>query len=141
MAYADQADMEARFSTDDLIGLTDRGTPPAGAIDTAVLNAALDDATGEMNSYLGRRYAVPLASIPNDVKIKCVMIAYYRLHRDSVPEKVRKDYEDALRWLRDVSTGVVVLDVDLAPAPAGSSDGAEIEAPDRIFATDKMGGF
>ena len=141
MPYASQADMEARFSTIDLVNLTDRGDPATGDIDPTVLDAALDDASRIMDGYIARRYAVPLASVSNDVTIKCVMIAYYLLHRDSVPEKVRSDYNDALKWLRDVSTGNVILDVALAAAPAGSSDAAEIEAPDRIFTNDTMGGF
>ncbi|WP_374653117.1 gp436 family protein [Dongia sp.] len=141
MSYANQADMVARCSVADLIALTDRVEPPANVIDTVVLQAALDQATGLMDGYLAGQYTVPLATPTDDVKLRCVHLTYYLLHRDTAPEKVRKDYEDALRWLRDVADGRIHLTGAQVPAPESSGNEAQIDAPDQIFTNSTMGGF
>lgn len=141
MPYATQTDMEEHCSESDLIALTDRADPPAGAIDADVLDAALVKASGLMDGYLKSRYVVPIAVVTADLTLRCVHIAYYLLHRDSAPDKVRKDYDDALRWLRDVADGRIVLTGTPAAAPEGSADSPQIDAPDRTFTSDNMSGF
>ena len=143
MAYATQADMEASFSAVDMIALTDRATPPAGAIDTDVLDAALINASSMMDGYFSRKYTVPLAAPSPDVVIRCVHLAYYLLHRDAVPDKVKLDYNGALSWLRDVSDGRVRLDGAQPLAPASDGDGVTFSTPGRTFSRDSFnqGGF
>lgn len=143
MPYATQADMEANFSVADLISLTDRDEPAAGVVDTTVLEAALASASRIMDGYFSRKYTTPLATPSLDVVIRCVHIAYYLLHRDSAPDKVMRDYNTALAWLRDVSDGRVRLDGAQAVAPASEGDGVAYGSPGRTFSRDSFdqGGF
>lgn len=106
MPYATQAEMLARFGEAELRQLTDRELPPTGDIVAAVLQRAMDDADAVVTGHLGGRYAVPLAApLPADVARVACDIARYMLHDLSAPELVRRHYEDALRWLRDVGEG------------------------------------
>lgn len=109
MSYAAQADMEDRFGEAEVIDLTDRAEPPAGAVDTTVLQAALDDADGIINSYIALQYALPLTSTPRTIALVACDIARYLLWDDRASEEVLRRYEAALSWLRDVAAGSVLL--------------------------------
>lgn len=134
MPYATQADMQTAFGADELIQLTDRADPPVGAIDTAVLDRALEAADGEIDSYLATRYALPLASVPVILRDCAADIARYRLHGRGVPERVEKAYQARVAWLRDVARGVAGIGVDtLTPASAGLP---EMTSAGRVFGRD-----
>jgi phage gp36-like protein len=108
--YATPADLIARYGEPELIDLTDRGPVATGAVVPAVAEAAIHDACGEVDAYLGVRYSVPVtAPLPVQLVAVTCDIARYRLHDDRPTEDVRKRYEDAVRWLRDVSRGGAVL--------------------------------
>ena len=66
---------------------------------------ALADADELINSYLGERYTLPLPEVPRMVVSVACDIARHRLHKEGLHEEVRKRYEDALRWLKDVAAG------------------------------------
>lgn len=109
MTYAAVADLVTRFGEAELIDLTDRADPPAGVIDMAVADGAIADAVGEIDAYLGMRYALPVSPLPSLLVMVTCDIARYRLHGSRVTEEVRARYEDAVRWLRDVSQGRAAL--------------------------------
>ena len=70
MAYATQAEMQSRFGEDEL-----------GTFDASTVEAALGDATVEMDGYLGGRYTLPLdettAESPLLVRICCDLARYF----------------------------------------------------------------
>lgn len=108
--YATVTDLVDRFGEPELIDLTDRAQPPAGTIDASVADAALADACGEADAYLGVRYSLPVtAPVPLVLVAVVCDIARYRLYENRATEEVRQRYEDAVRWLRDVSRGAAVL--------------------------------
>ncbi len=135
MSYASQADLETRFGAAELVALTDR--TGAGAIDGSVVERALADAVAMADSYLQRRHTLPLSSTPPALKPVVCDIARYKLHEDAPTEVVRRRYEDARDWLRDVAHGRVVLEAaspgssatpGLTPAPAAASHRAAYTA-------------
>lgn len=132
MAYASVADLVARFGEDELIDLTDRDEPRTGAVVEAVAQAAIADAAGEIDAYLGVRYALPVAPVPAHLVTVACDVARYRLHGVRVTEEVRTRYDDALRWLKDVAAGRALL-----PGAATASNGtagaalAEVVQPGR----------
>ena len=78
MPYATQTDLEQHFGLDELIELTDRATPPAGAIDADVLSHVQDAADGEIDGYIGMRYTLPLPSVPPRlVHLACDITRYH----------------------------------------------------------------
>ena len=134
--YASKQDMMTRFGEREMIQLTDRAVPPTGEIDDAVLALALADAGALIDSYVSRRYDLPLATTPVVVRGLCMTIARYTLHRGRHPEEVRKDYEDALDYLKQVSTGVAVLDVG-GSEPKSAPAQVVVDSAGRTFSRKK----
>src|SRR5690349_5413047 len=115
--YATQQDLVLAKGEAQILALTDRDTPPAGVIDADVVTQALGGASSTIDGYLRGRYAVPLQTVPDEIRDACIKLGFYTLHVNGVyPEGVQKDYDNTMRWLREISTGVVVLSVDAAPA-------------------------
>jgi len=107
MAYATQADMIALFGENIVINLTDRAA--TGSINTAVLASAITSAEGEIDSYIGAVYELPLPSTTDMLMTVCCNIARFRLMALEASEEVKIRYEDSIRWLRDVARGVATL--------------------------------
>lgn len=81
--------------------------------DETAITRALDDASSEIDGYIGSRYTLPLPTVPDVLRRICVDIALYRLMNLRALgdlEDARKRYEDAIRFLKDVIRGEVSLD-------------------------------
>ncbi len=138
MTYATQQNLIDRFGTTELAQLTDRtnGT----TIDAAVVAKALGDADAEINGYLATRYTLPLSPVPTIIeRLACDMARYY-LYEDRVTEQVKARYDTALKFLTNVSKGVITLGVDAASAAPAESGGAQVKAGDRVFTVGKADG-
>jgi phage gp36-like protein len=138
MAYATKQDMIDRFGLEEVIAITDRANPPAGVIDESVLTKALENATAEVNSE------AKLTGIINQTEqlanITCA-IARYHLS-DPCSDRVRKDYEDQLVFLRRVADGRSLLIGQDAAAPATQpADTIIVTAPPRIFTRESLKDF
>ena len=141
MSYASQIELVARYGEPMLLDLTDRASPPGGAIDAAVVAAALDDASAVIDGYLKGRYALPIAGAPPLLRDLCQVIAIYKLHRDTAADKIRNDYTDALKTLALIASGTIRLDVaGVEPASSGAS-GVRVTDRDRPLTADSMKGF
>lgn len=141
MTYATQADLVERYGEQMLIDLTDRATPAAGTIDSGVVDRALADTDAAIDGYLKGRYALPLATTPPLLRDLAQAIAVYKLHRNTVSNKVSEDYDGALRMLRDIGRGALRLDVaGIEPAASGTS-GVRTSDRARDLTPDNMKGF
>lgn len=139
--YASQDDLVGRFGEPELIQLTDRADPPAGAIDATVVAKALADADELINGYLaGGGVALPLASTPEIVKRLACDVARYFLSAAQPTETVRQNYEDALKTLRMIADGTMKLQVAGAVAD-GNESLAEISGEDRRLSRTTLKGF
>lgn len=138
--YASQQDLIDRFGQRELIELTDRADPPTGTIDAAVVAGALADAAEVINSYIGRRYDLPLAETPAVLRRVAADIARFYLHKDDPIEAARNAHAEALKWLKDLAEGRAVLDLageEAAPAEAT----VQIASQAKLFGRDKLDGF
>lgn len=114
MAYATTTDLEGRFEDDEeLTFLTDNVA--AGVPDTDVEQEVIDDAEGVVDSYVGMRYAVPVAGTDTQLvarlKSLTLDIASYKLEARTrkVSEARLKQYDDAILWLEKIAEGSVIL--------------------------------
>lgn len=105
-----------------------------------VLDKAMDDASVEIDGYLGCRYPLPLERTPPILNKYCVDIAIWNLYsrrHDSAPDVRKKRYENAVRFLEKVASGHIrILGPDSKPPPAsarvlGYSEPAEL-SDDRL---------
>ena len=113
------------MSYGDLTDLVNMGLPAnaLGALTTPQKQAALDDATDEMNTYFAGRYPLPLLTWDNAVKAKCCEIAAYRLMcirgfnpASGADVNYRLRYQDAIRWCEGVRNKAIHPTVTFAAA-------------------------
>lgn len=131
MVYATQQDIENRYGTDALLVIADRDDDQV--IDADVVSAALEDASAEIDSYVGAKYTLPLPTVPRVLSQLCVDIAFYKLSADvdMATEERRKRYDDAIDLLKRFSRGEVTLGL---PQPPQTTNGvAYMQAQPRRF--------
>ena len=139
MAYATVADMIARFGELEVLQLTDRNQE--GVIDKAVAKTALDDATAEIDAYLGR-FKRPFGKIPPLLVRLCCDIARYRLTAAQgvlITEEIRNRYKiDVLDLLRAMAKGEVQLGVDDSgeKVAAGEDGIVFVNGKNKVFGRD-----
>ncbi|WP_421780728.1 gp436 family protein [Kiloniella litopenaei] len=140
MTYSTIQDMQNQFGDDDLLSVADRDGD--NAMDLPVINAALDRASSEIDSYLATRYKLPLSSVDISVKGVCLDIAMYHLSQGAglVTEDKRQRYEDAIAWLRRVSDGKAALPGQQSPN-SPSPKPIVIAGPERQFRRDQLKGL
>lgn len=132
MALASIADMQTRFGDRELRLVA--GRDGAGAF-AEVVAAALADAQAEIVGLVGQAVTLDLDNPPLNLIRVCCDIARYRLYASNPPEVARKNYEDAVAFLKRVADGKASLDGGAAaPAEvAKPSLAAAVVAPDRLF--------
>lgn len=111
--YATVAEFEEEIGTDETVQLTNLDNPSAITINVTRLEKTLLAATGEINSYLATRYAIPVSPIPQVLKNYCIDIAWYRLAQNNTPEQFATRYNNAINRLKDIEKGQMLLVDDL----------------------------
>lgn len=140
MSYATQSDMTGKFTVREIVQLTDRADEPTGVIDVARLVASLSAADNLINSYIGARYALPLATVPELLVDLACDIARFNLYDSGATEEVRTRYEDAIARLRAISKGEAVLDV-AGIEPESRTDQVYADVGTRVMSRDRMRGL
>lgn len=141
MTYATQADMTARFGSEDLIRLTDRADPPLDVVDAVVLAAAQADAAATIDSFVVVRYTLPLSPIPLMLKnIECDL-AWFNLMRGRPTDDAQKRKDDAMRQLRDISAGKASLGVDAVGAAPTESGGVSFTSGAPVFTPETLSDY
>ncbi len=128
--YASSDDMVARYGTTEMIRLTVPDGQPMTAVNADQATASLLRASAQIDSYLRRRYQVPLDLVPSEIADACMTLARYDLsfgEQRDVPEQTRLAYKDKIEWLVGISKGTILLDLEEVP----TSDESFAQASDR----------
>lgn len=143
MPYASLDQLKAVIPPRDLELLTDfeqSGTPSDDR-----LVRALDDATAEINSYIGKVVmSLPLAEPPHILTVLCRDLAMHRLyvnlgHDMTTYQRLRKD---AIETLRDIKDGKTAIGDDGdGPSELTSPGVAMTDGPERLFTRDSLRGY
>lgn len=136
MSYATQADIIRLYGELILIQVADRdndGIPEPDAIDSAIALAS-----GEIDTAVSVRYAVPLTTVTADVMRICIDIAIYRLANvaGAVTTEIRQRYEDAKLDLTRLAKGTFGIGAKINVEPQSSETGgteAFISGSPRLF--------
>lgn len=139
--YATVQQLTDRFGAALLIALTDRAAVATGAIDNALVTKALTDASDVIDGYLAAKYALPLVTVPGVVADICQSIAIWKLHVTQPDEKIARDYQDALKNLRDIGAGISRIPVAGLEPQTTSGSGVQIVDRARPFTEENMTGF
>jgi phage gp36-like protein len=134
MAYATQADLvPLRMTVKDLTELTDDDN--SGEINAEIVTAALEEASGRVESYCRMRYVTPLQK-SDDVKALTLDITVYllfsRRRETAIGETVQQRFDQAIAFLKDIAASKASLDQpSTALQPQSSLGGPTISEKDR----------
>ena len=142
MSYATPQDIINRYSNQDLVQLTNED-PAAITINSAVLQQALDDASAEIDGYLGARFVLPLSDPPSVLNRLAADIAMYRVQSLRPIHDLadaRKRYDDAVAMLTRVAAGELTLGI-AADGRETAASADQAEGPARVFNRSTLKGF
>jgi phage gp36-like protein len=123
MAYASQADFVERFGVSQAQQLTDIWSPRLGAVNDAVLQTYLADASAEIDVHLAGRMSLPLVSPPAMLKVYCLDITRYRLMFGQPDARAVEAYKAAIAFLGKIASGVILLQAPAdVPVPSGMGE-------------------
>lgn len=144
MAYITNADIETRLGSQTYVQLTDDDGDGVG--DVGVIDEARLAAEGEANSYLARRYAVPVdvsrhAELAGILATITLDLVEFRLRgrRPPVSRSAERQHALAIRWLRAAAEGAIRLPA-LAEVAGSASGGpvAEARGPKRLLSREEL---
>lgn len=143
MSYATIAEFKAGIPRRDLVALTDLdyGTD---TIDDGRIQAALDDATAEIDSYIAKAVTLPLDPVPRILRTLCRDLALHRLYVNiGHSMEARKSLrDDAVAFLRSVSRGDAALGDGAGVPPEIVTPGvAMTDGAERQLTRDSLKGF
>lgn len=141
MSYASLDNLKDRYGERMLIGLTDRGDVALGVIDTDAVDRALADTDALIDGYLVARYALPITTTPAILTDLAQSIAIYKLHVGATDPKIERDHDNAIRTLKDISTGAIRLSIAGAEPSGTGASGARITDRERPLTAENMKGF
>ncbi|MDE0109905.1 MAG: DUF1320 domain-containing protein [Bryobacterales bacterium] len=148
MAYATVQDCIDRQGAEALRELADDAAAAADAFAWTRLEKALDDASDEIDAYIGARHRLPLDPVPRLLTRLCVEIGAYRRAADAgmVTEEIRDRYDRAIRLLKDIEAGKASLGaVDPDPPADAAGRAAQVvqvaSGPARVMDRDSVKGM
>ncbi|MBO2589330.1 gp436 family protein [Shewanella algae] len=115
-----------------------------GELNDTYINQALEQADEEIDSFLGRRYVLPLPSVPGILNKIAILIAFYWLaDRDNQATNLLEDrYKMQLETLREIASGKRELGLPTIEAPTESSVGKVelVQDNERLFTRNNLRG-
>lgn len=141
MSYCAQSDLLSQISESQLISLTDDHN--TGAVVESIVTQAIADADSEIDGWIGKKYSVPLTTVPDIVKKLSIDISLYNLYSRSrgIPEDRKDRYRNAITFLKSVAKGEATLGED-DPGGSPTIEGIEMNVgADRTFDRDSLEGF
>lgn len=141
MPYATQADLIARFGTAEIQQISDLDR--TGAISVGRVAKALDDASRQIDGYVGTRYALPIPAVQVPVLLQdwCCDIARYLLMTRPT-EEARTRRNEAIKMLQEVARGQFQLGLSATELRAPDISGPRV-APTgrRSFSADTLSDY
>ncbi|GAB5378968.1 MAG: hypothetical protein Alis3KO_00970 [Aliiglaciecola sp.] len=131
MSYCTLDDMINRFGADELTQLS--ATPGSDVMDIPVVQAAIDDASNDIDSFVGSRYPLPLSVVPKSLVKLCANMARYNLYDNAAPELVEKNNKAAFDFLKMVAKGDVRLGLDSQGETPVSDEAIEMQSAGSVF--------
>jgi phage gp36-like protein len=141
MTYCSLNQLIDRYGAALLTELSFRGDDRPGEPDAVLYARVIADADALIDGYLFGRYALPLAEVPHLLVDLSQRIALYFAFGQMAPDKVRRDYEDAIKTLTQISQGVVRLNIAGAEPATGGGEGVITNEPERPLSAATLKGY
>lgn len=143
MTYALITDLKATIPPRDLVLLSDLDGA-ADAVDDVRLEAALRDATAEINGYIAKAVKLPLQDPPDMLRVVCRDLAVHRLYANvgRITDTQTNLRDAAISYLKMVRDGKVSIGDADGGAEVQTSEGVvSVEGPDRVMTRDSLRRF
>lgn len=147
MSYTQDSDLLSLIAERILIQLS-ADDPMAAAPDWQVVAEARAYADAQIDARLRQRYALPLSSVPRELKDWALALARYWLYSrrpdgQELPPAVTQAAQEALKALDAVRDGKMSLAVASPGGEAPVSEGArlQVSGPARLFTADKLASY
>lgn len=130
MPYATVQDMIGRFGETEMLRLSSVDGELPETVTVAPVEQAIADADGIIDSYLRKRYAVPLSPVPQVITRASCILARYDLCTGGdrePPTQVVNDRKDIVAWLTQIANGTVTLEgvTPVLPSSVGRTQDRE----------------
>jgi phage gp36-like protein len=129
--YCTRLDLENRFGDSVIAGL-EYDNP--GAVEKAIAGVS-----SEIDSYVGARYGLPLAEIPEVLNKHALAMVRYELDIDPA-EVIKERYQAAIAYLKSLASGKATLGIAQVEEPAANAS-AEIQSAGTVFGRADSQGF
>jgi phage gp36-like protein len=133
--------MISRFGQAELIRLTTPDGAPMVAINEEPILRALDDAAAIIDTWLRKRYAMPLTVAPPEIRRACCILARYDLsigEQRNPSEQTIEDRKEVMTWLRAIGAGTALL--DLAEVTISDQSYATQQSRQPVYGTNSVAG-
>ncbi len=151
MSYSTRAEVREMLKEDALnsiVGDAYHDAEDRSAMIGPLIDGAIDDADGEIDGYLAKRYAVPLNPVPKVINKFSKDIAIYNLFsrmgidEDSEAKIYLTRYNAAVKFLTMVAEGRVSIGADADGDPASAAAvGFTVQSNPRLFSRRQMEGM
>jgi len=105
---------------------------------------ALEQADDEINSFLAKRYVLPLVEVPSMLRKLAITISFYWLadSDQQATNLMTERYQSAISTLKDIATGRRELGLPTLSAPTEGAVGKVelVQSNERLFTRTKLGG-
>ncbi len=140
-AYTTQVELEERYGLELLIMLTDRAELATGVVDADVVDRAISEAGALIDGYVGGKYVLPFAAVPDLIASIARKIAIYELHVQTPDAKIAGEYDGAVALLRDIARGNIKLDAAGVSPAQTDAGGVQVTDRERPMTEANMKGF
>lgn len=112
-----------------------------------IIEGAIEDADGEIDGYLAKRYTVPISPTPKIINKLSKDIAIYNLFsrvgidESSEEKNYLNRYNAAIKFLTLVAEGKVSLGAEADNPATAAATGFSVKSNPRIFTRDKLRGM
>lgn len=126
MAYATVQDMIGRFGETEMLRLSSVDGLLPETVNAAPVEQAIADSDAIIDTYLRKRYTVPLLPVPRAITNASCVLARYELSvggdRDPA-DQVKAGRKDTNAWLTQLANGLATLEgaVPFAPTSAAQT--------------------
>ncbi len=109
-----------------------------------IIDEAIEDADGEIDGYLAKRYAVPIAPAPKVLNKFAKDIAIYNLYsrhgidESSAEKNYLNRYNAAVKFLTLVAEGKVSIGAQADDPATAAATGFTVQSNPRLFSRDGM---
>lgn len=117
MNYCTLDDIRGHVPDARLVEITDDTHPnDSGEIKSNIVDKAIQESSTLINSYIGKRFRLPLPSVPSVLRSICVDLSIYNLYERltemNITEGMKLRYNNAVALLKRIAEGEASIGID-----------------------------